>query len=508
MASRIRTFQNTAQSVAARRTMPRSQHLGLRERSALSAAAAFNAMRDRPPFDVCNFIDGEARESATTSWIDINSPANQAPVCRVPRSTSAEMEAAVSSSKEAFSTWRHVPVQHRSRVMFKLQGLIRERTEELAASITLEQGKTLADARGDVFRGLEVVEQACGVGAAMMGETLGGVAAGMDTYSYREPLGVCAGICPFNFPAMIPLWMFPLAIAAGNTFVMKPSEKCPGAAMKLASMASEAGLPDGVLNVIHGGHEAVDFVCDSPDIKAISFVGGNQDQFAGTVIATVGPGWEEGVDVGPMIAREARERAERLVQESQDAGADILLDGRGVAVDGYESGNFVGPTILSGKQVGPGMSAYDSEVFGPVLCLVTVETLEEAIGLVNSCRYGNGTSIFTRSGAAARRFQRDVHAGQVGINVPVPVPLPFFSFTGSGASFRGDINFYGKQARVEYGSSELARRACSFSLEGVHFYTRVKTVTSSWPYDKDGDGDGDGSSKKSHGVSTAMPTHS
>ncbi|CAN0432666.1 unnamed protein product [Ectocarpus sp. 12 AP-2014] len=337
---------------------------------------------------------------------------------------------------------------------------------------------------------------------------------------------------------------------------MKPSEKCPGAAMKLTSMASEAGLPDGVLNVIHGGHEAVEFVCDSPDIKAISFVGGNQagehifargtaagkrvqsnmgaknhvvvlpdadrdaavsaiigasfgaagqrcmalsvavlvgeaggwaqDIARGASALKVGPGWKEGVDVGPMITREARERAERLVQESQDAGADILLDGRGVAVDGYESGNFVGPTILSGEQVGPGMSAYDSEVFGPVLCLVTVDTLEEAIGLVNSCRYGNGTSIFTRSGAAARRFQRDIHAGQVGINVPVPVPLPFFSFTGSGASFRGDINFYGKQ--------------------GVQFYTRVKTVTSSWPQDKDGDGDGP--SKKSHGVSTAMPTHS
>ncbi|CAM9502332.1 unnamed protein product [Ectocarpus sp. 4 AP-2014] len=538
MAFRISTFQNAVRSVAARRTLPRSQHLGRWERSASSAAAAFNAMRDRPPFDVCNFIDGEARESAATRWIDINSPANQAPVCRVPRSTSAEMEAAVSSSKEAFSAWRNVPVQHRSRVMFKLQGLIRERTEELAASITLEQGKTLADAQGDVFRGLEVVEQACGVGAAMMGETLGGVAAGMDTYSYREPLGVCAGICPFNFPAMIPLWMFPLAIAAGNTFVMKPSEKCPGAAMKLASMASEAGLPDGVLNVIHGGHEAVDFVCDSPGIEAISFVGGNQagehifvrgtaagkrvqsnmgaknhvvvlpdadrqeryaavsaiigasfgaagqrcmalsvavlvgeaggwaqDIARGASALKVGPGWKEGVDVGPMITREARERAERLVQESQDAGAEVLLDGRGVVVDGYESGNFVGPTILSGKQVGPGMSAYDSEVFGPVLCLVTVDTLEEAIGLVNSCRYGNGTSIFTRSGAAARRFQRDIHAGQVGINVPVPVPLPFFSFTGSGASFRGDINFYGKQARMGYGS--------------MQFYTRVKTVTSS-----------------------------
>eukprot|EP00903_Cladosiphon_okamuranus_P015999 g14775.t1 len=493
-------------------------------------------------------------ESATTDWIDVNNPATQEVVCRVPRSTDCEMDAAVSSAKEAFLTWRDVPVQHRSRVMFKLQGLIRERTEELAASITLEQGKTLADARGDVFRGLEVVEQACGVGVAMMGETLAGVATGMDTHSYREPLGVCAGICPFNFPAMIPLWMFPLAIAAGNTFVMKPSEKCPGAAMLLASMATEAGLPDGVLNVIHGGHEAVNFTCDAPDVKAISFVGGNQagehifargtaagkrvqsnmgaknhvvvlpdadrkaavsaivgaafgaagqrcmalsvavlvgdaklwakDIAEEASVLKVGPGWESGVDVGPMVSKAAKERAERLIQESQDSGADVLLDGRGVVVEGYENGNFLSPTVLSGAILGPGFPAYDEEVFGPVLCVIVVETLEEAIQFVNSCRYGNGTSIFTQSGAAAREFQREIHAGQVGINVPVPVPLPYFSFTGSGDSFRGDVNFYGKQ--------------------GVQFYTRVKTVTSSWQYEDDSS---KASQSQHHGVSTSMPTH-
>ncbi|CAN0184063.1 unnamed protein product, partial [Scytosiphon promiscuus] len=455
------------------------------------------------------------KASSSTDWIDLRSPATQELVCRVPRSTNTEMEAAVSSAQAAFLSWRDVPVQHRSRVMFKLQQLIRDRTEELAASITLEQGKTLADARGDVFRGLEVVEQACGAGVAMMGETLGGVAAGMDTCSYREPLGVCAGICPFNFPAMIPLWMFPLAVCSGNTFVMKPSEKCPGAAMLLASMSSEAGLPDGVFNVIHGGHEAVNFTCDAPEIKAISFVGGNQagehifargtaagkrvqsnmgaknhvivlpdadsrkaavssiigasfgaagqrcmalsvavlvgdagewakDIAEGASRLKVGPGWEEGVDVGPMISPEAKNRAVRLIQESQDAGADLLLDGRDVTVNGFESGNFLGPTVLGGG-VGPGVPAYDSEVFGPVLCILTANNLEEAVQLVNSCSYGNGASIFTQSGAAARTFQRDINAGQVGINVPVPVPLPYFSFTGSGDSFRGDINFYGKQ---------------------------------------------------------------
>eukprot|EP00904_Undaria_pinnatifida_P005128 jgi/Undpi1/1745/HiC_scaffold_11.g05134.m1 len=457
------------------------------------------------------------------------------------------MEAAVSSAQEAFLSWREVPVQHRARVMFKLQGIIRERTEELAAIITMEQGKTLADARGDVFRGLEVVEQACGVGVAMMGETLGGVAAGMDSFSYREPLGVCAGICPFNFPAMIPLWMFPLAVAAGNTFVLKPSEKAPGATMLLASMSKEAGLPDGVLNVIHGGKEAVDFVCDAPHVKAISFVGGNQagkhifargtssgkrvqanmgaknhsvvlpdadrkaavssivgaafgaagqrcmalsaavlvgdaghwakDIAEGASKLKVGPGWMEGVDIGPMISKEARVRAERLIQESQDVGAEVLLDGRNLTVQEYEKGNFLGPTILIGG-AGPGIPAYDEEVFGPVLYCVTVETLEEAIQLVNSCTYGNGTSIFTASGAAVRKYQREVHAGQVGVNVATPVPLPFFSFTGSGDSFRGDINFYGKQ--------------------GVQFYSRVKTITSSWRYEP----------QVSNDVSTSMPTHS
>ncbi|CAM9884244.1 unnamed protein product, partial [Ascophyllum nodosum] len=502
----------------------------------------------RPPqFDVSNFIDGNKKHSVASEWIDINNPATQALVCRVPRSTHAEMEAAVSSAQKAFQTWRDVPVQHRSRVMFKFQALVRERTEELAASITMEQGKTLADARGDVFRGLEVVEQACGVGASMMGETLGGVAKGMDTYSYREPLGVCAGICPFNFPAMIPLWMFPLAVAAGNTFVMKPSEKCPGAAMLLASMAKEAGLPDGVLNVIHGGREAVDFICDAPEIKAISFVGGNQagehifsrgtakgkrvqsnmgaknhavvmpdanrqeifiaiigasfgaagqrcmalsvavfvgaaERFVEDIVRSarqlkVGPGWEEGVDVGPMVTPEAKERAELLIESSQEEGVEVLLDGRGLTVPGYEQGNFLGPTVLGGD-IGPGIPAYDEEVFGPVLCCITVETLEDAIEIVNACEFGNGTSIFTQSGAAARKYQREINAGQVGINVPTPVPLPFFSFTGSGSSFRGDINFYGKQ-------------------QGIQFYTRVKTVTSSWSYEQ----------QLPAGVNTSMPTH-
>lgn len=540
----LRVLSGRAKHLATTRARDSDINTGIGRRGC--STQAFDS-RENQPFKVRNLVAGELKESRCEEYINVRNPATQTVVCRVPRSTQDEMEEAVACAQEAFLTWREVPVQHRSRVMFKLQGLIRDRTEEIAATITMEQGKTLADARGDVFRGLEVVEQACGAGVAMMGETLGGVANAVDTYSYREPLGVCAGICPFNFPAMIPLWMFPLAVSVGNTFVMKPSEKDPGAAMLLADMAKEAGLPDGVLNIIHGGREAVDFLCDAPDIKAISFVGGNQagqhifargtgagkrvqsnmgaknhgvvladadrnaavnaivgaafgaagqrcmalsvvvlvgearewisDIAAGASRLNVGAGWLDGTDVGPMISRDALNRAERLIQESADAGVDVVLDGRGIKVTGYEEGNFLGPTILAGE-TRPGIPAYDEEVFGPVLCCVGVDTLEEAIALVNSCQYGNGTAIFTRSGAAARKFQRDVTVGQVGINVPIPVPLPFFSFTGSHGSFRGDINFYGKQ--------------------GVQFYSRSKTITSSWPYH---------SFERGQEVSTSMPTH-
>ncbi|CAM9631319.1 unnamed protein product [Discosporangium mesarthrocarpum] len=380
-----------------------------------------------------------------------------------------------------------------------------------------------------------------------MGETLEGLAAGVDTYSYRQPLGVCAGVCPFNFPAMIPLWMFPMAVTLGNTFVLKPSEKDPGAAMMLSDLAQQAGLPHGVLNVIHGGAEAVNFICDAPQIQAISFVGGgkagehifsrgtskgkrvqanlgaknhavilpdaNREAAVNALVGAafgaagqrcmalsvavlvgstkdwadniaqraanlkVGPGFKEGTDVGPMISPEARQRAEQLIQEGITAGAQVLVDGRGVSVPGFEKGNFLGPTILMGTA--EGNPAYEEEIFGPVLYCVCVDTLQEAMDLINKCPYGNGTSIFTSSGAAARKFQKEIDVGQVGVNVPIPVPLPMFSFTGSRGSFKGDINFYGKQ--------------------GVHFYTRTKTITSSWHFGED-------QPKASAKVSTTMPT--
>lgn len=482
--------------------------------------------------DLPNLINGEFVSSKATEWIDVTNPATQEVISRVPCTTADELKAAEEGAKEAFQTWKEVPVQQRQRVMFKYQQLIRDHTEALAESITLEQGKTLADARGDVFRGLEVVESLCNVGMRSMGETAENLSKGLDTYSYRQPLGVTAGICPFNFPAMIPLWMFPTAAATGNTMLLKPSEKDPGAAMMLVDLLQEAGLPKGVVQVVHGAHDTVNFLCDAPSIKAISFVGGNEageyihargtgngkrvqanlgaknhgtvlpdadretvvNQLVGaafgaagqrcmalsTVIFVgetkewindiaekaaalkVGYGMDPTTDVGPMITPEAVARAEKLITQGIDAGATCVLDGRNYTVPDYPNGNFLGPTIL--KNVKTDSPAYTEEIFGPVLVCLEADTLEEAIAITNANPYGNGCAIFTQSGAAARKFQHEIDVGQVGINVPIPVPLPFFSFTGSRASIRGDIHFYGKQ--------------------GVDFYTQIKTITASWDYEQ------------------------
>jgi len=476
-------------------------------------------------------IDGKFIDSKTKQWIDVHNPATQEVVSRLPECTPEEFNAAVASSKEAFATWRDTPVPTRSRVFFKLQQLINENMDELAASVTKEQGKTLADARGDVFRGLEVVEYACGIAHDLMGESVENVSAGIDTVSLRQPLGVTAGICPFNFPAMIPLWMFPLATATGNTMLLKPSERDPGAAMMLAELAMQAGLPKGVLNIVHGAHDVVNTICDHPDIKAIGFVGsdaggkhvykrgctagkrvqanmgaknhavvlpdanfdatiaaltgaafgaagqrcmaisaavfvgrGTMDRFCEALAAKakslkVNAGWEAGADIGPVISPQAKTRIEGIIGRAADKdGATIVLDGRGVVVPNYPNGNFIGPTIISG--VTPGMECYNEEVFGPVLSCLEVDSLEQAISLVNSNEHGNGTAIFTKSGAAARKFQHAVDVGMVGVNVPIPVPLPFFSFTGWRGSFNGDLQMMGKM--------------------GVQFYTRTKTVTTSW----------------------------
>jgi len=474
------------------------------------------------------FIDGQFVESKASNWIDLHDPATNEIVTRVPEATNDEMLNAVGSAKLAYKSWSQTSVLTRQQLMFRLADLIRKNMKRLAESITKEQGKTLVDAEGDVLRGLQVVEHCTSIGFLQQGETMPNVSKDMDTYSYYLPLGVTAGICPFNFPAMIPLWMFPVAISCGNTSVIKPSERDPGATMILMELLQEAGCPPGVVNVIQGARDTVNFICDNPDIRAVSFVGSDQagkyiysragangkrvqanlgaknhgvvlpdankdsalNQLAGAAFGAAGQrcmalstaifvgearswvsdlaekakklkvnaGHIAGTDIGPVISPAAKERIERLVESGVKEGAKLVLDGRGIKVPGFERGNFVGPTILTG--VTPSMECYREEIFGPVLVCLEADTLDEAIQLINNNPYGNGTAVFTTSGANARKFVNEIDVGQVGVNVPIPVPLPMFSFTGSRGSFLGDCHFYGRQ--------------------GVKFYTQTKTVTSLW----------------------------
>ena len=416
--------------------------------------------------------------------------------------------------------------------MLKYQELLKKNQDDISKMITQEHGKSIIDANGDVFRGYEVVEHACSFTSLGMGESVENVARNVDIYSYRQPLGVCAGICPFNFPAMIPLWMYPLAITLGNTFVLKPSEKVAGTSEILIDLLEQSGVPKGVVNVVQGGRDTVTQICEHPDIKAVSFVGGNEageyiyrtasnhgkraqvnmgaknhaivmpdaekedttNALVGACFGsagqrcmaisvavmvgdsqkwipeivektkglTIGPGCDN-KDISPMVTAQALERANSLISTSESNGSKILLDGRGVKVPGYEKGNFLGATIID--HVGPGMPVYDEEIFAPVMIIVRKDTIQEAIDLINSNKYGNGVAIFTRSGGHARKFQHEIEAGQIGINLPIPVPLPMFSFTGNKASMWGTSNFYGKGA--------------------VSFYTQWKTITARWKEESD-----------------------
>ena len=476
---------------------------------------------------VQQLINGQFVQSNTDEWIDITDPATQEVIAKVPQTTNDEINQAVTSAQTAFATWRKTPITTRARIFLKYQSLIRDHMDELAEILTAEQGKTIADARGDVFRGLEVVEHAAGIANLQIGDFVENVASGVDTYSIWQPLGVCAGITPFNFPAMIPLWMFPMAIATGNTFILKPSEQDPMVTMRLVELAIEAGVPEGVLNVVHGGKATVDAICDHPDIKAVSFVGSTHvgkhvyerasqsgkraqcmmgaknhgvilpdankeqtlNQLAGaafgaagqrcmalSVVVLVGAAgeWIDDIkakaeslvvsagkndkDLGPLISPAAKARVEHLIGTGVEEGASLILDGRGITVEGFEKGNFVGPTIFD--NVTSDMQIYQQEIFGPVLCIMRANSLDEAIDLLNANPHGNGTAIFTQSGAAAHKFQQDIQVGQIGINLPIPVPLPMFSFSGSRGSKLGDLGPYGKQA--------------------VQFYTQTKTVTARW----------------------------
>ncbi|KAI9460999.1 methylmalonate-semialdehyde dehydrogenase [Lactarius psammicola] len=473
-----------------------------------------------------NFIGGEFVQSKATQWIEVVDPSTQTLLTRVPETTNTEFEQAVETASEAFKTWSQTSVLTRQRFILELQRLIRENADSLAASIVLEQGKTLPDAHGDILRGLQVVEHAASAPSLLLGEKIE-VSRDMDTEVRKVPLGVTSAIAPFNFPAMIPLWSIPMATVTGNTLILKPSERDPGAAMIIAELCQRAGLPPGVINVVHGTVPTVNAICDHPSIKAISFVGGdragkhiyergtkngkrvqsnmgaknhavilpdaNKNLALNSVVGAafgaagqrcmalsvailvgdaqawladlvnlaknlkVGGGFEKDVDIGPVISPAAKDRILGLIGSAEQEGGKIHLDGRHVTVSGYERGNFIGPTII---EANTSMKCYDQEIFGPVLVVIKADTLDEGIKIINQNRYGNGTAIFTQSGATARKFEHDVNIGQIGINVPIPVPLPMFSWSGNKASALGDLGFYGKSA--------------------IEFYTQKKTTTSLW----------------------------
>jgi malonate-semialdehyde dehydrogenase (acetylating)/methylmalonate-semialdehyde dehydrogenase len=451
----------------------------------------------------------------------------------------ATVDAALRAASDAFPAWRATPAVKRARVMFRFKTLIEQHRAELAALITAEHGKLLSDADGSLQRGLEVVEFACGIPHLLKGDYSAGVGTGVDAYSSREPLGVCVGITPFNFPAMVPLWMFPLAIACGNAFVLKPSEKVPSCAMRLAELLAEAGLPDGVFNVLHGARDCVDELLGDPRVSAVSFVGstpvaqhvyrraadngmraqalggaknhmvvmpdadiagaaeallgaaygsaGERCMAVSVAVAVgdvgdalidalrprierlrVGPGTADDVDMGPLITAEHRSRVAGYVDAGVQEGAELVLDGRGLTVPGHEQGFFIGPSLLD--RATPQMRIYREEIFGPVLTILRVRTLDEALELVNGHEYGNGAAIFTRGGRAAREFTQRVESGMVGINVPIPVPMAYYSFGGRKRSLFGDSHMHGP--------------------EGVRFFTRLKSVTARWPADEADDAHG------------------
>ncbi|MGI5200718.1 CoA-acylating methylmalonate-semialdehyde dehydrogenase [Spirillospora sp. CA-108201] len=445
----------------------------------------------------------------------------------------AEVDLAVGTAERAFASWSQVSLSRRARIMFALRDLLERHEDDLARLITAEHGKVLDDARGEVVRGREVVEFACGIAQVLKGEYSDQVSSGVDAFSFRQPLGVCAGVVPFNFPVMVPLWMHPIAIACGNTFVLKPSERVPSASNLVAELYAQAGLPDGVFNVLHGDRETADALITHPGVAAVSFVGstpvarhvheaaGNAgkrvqalggaknhavvlpdadldlaaDQITAAAYGSagqrcmavsvavavgaaadplierlaararairIGPGADPASEMGPLISEAARQRVTGHVEDAERAGAKVVVDGRGQAGPGF----FVGPCLLDG--VATDMAAYQEEIFGPVLLVLRAGTLDEAIELINANPYGNGTAVFTSSGEAARRFQRAVHVGMIGVNVPIPVPMAFYSFGGWKASLFGDTHVHG--------------------AEGVRFYTRAKAVTARWPAPAEADG--------------------
>ncbi len=478
---------------------------------------------------ITHWIDGQPHDTSAERTGPVYNPATGEQTGSVAMATPADVDRAVDAARTAFEEWRFTPVTRRQNIMFEFRRIVADRRQVMAETLTAEHGKTIPDALGEVQRGLEVIEFACNIAHLSKGEYQGQVSTGVDTYTMRQPLGVVAGITPFNFPAMVPMWMYPLAIAAGNTFVLKPSEKDPSTSHLAAEWLAEAGLPPGVFNVVHGDKVAVDRLLEHPDISAVSFVGstpiaryiyetgtrhGKRVQALGgaknhmivlpdadmelaadaavsagygsagercmaiSVVVTVGDAADEliprirarisklrtgaGADpeseMGPLITAEHRDRVVGFIDGGVDEGAVLVEDGRGLAPEGNENGFFVGPTLFD--EVTSDMDIYRNEIFGPVLSTVRCDTYREAIDLINSSPYGNGTAVFTNDGGAARMFQHEIEVGMVGINVPIPVPLAFFSFGGWKDSLFGTHPIYGPG--------------------GVDFYTRPKVIISRW----------------------------
>lgn len=478
-----------------------------------------------------NAVNGKRVRSNSSRTSEVFNPATGEQIGILPLSTNAEIDAAVAAAKSAQVAWGEMPSAKRARVMFKFLELLNKNADDLAREISREHGKTHEDALGECARGFEVVEFACGIPQMLKGEYSRNVGPGIDTVAQRHPLGVVAGITPFNFPAMVPLWMYPMAVATGNAFILKPSERDPSASMLAWELFMEAGLPDGIFNIVHGDKEAVDHILDHPDIAAVSFVGStpiaeyvyqrgtkagkrvqalggaknhmvvmpdaDMDQAANALMGAgfgsagercmaisvavpvgeetadklvaalkpkvealkIGPSTDASAEMGPIINKAAFDRINDYIEQGEKAGADLVVDGRGFKLQGYEGGYFVGGTLFD--RVTPDMSIYRDEIFGPVLSVVRSKSFEDAVDLIHSHEYANGTAIFTRDGDTARSFADKIEVGMVGVNVPIPVPVAFHSFGGWKRSVFGDHSIYGP--------------------EGVHFYTRLKTLTTRWP---------------------------
>ena len=477
-----------------------------------------------------HFVNGKSYKGNSNRKGKVFNPATGEQESEVILGTKEDLNNTVNIARKAFESWSVKPPLQRARVMFKFKELIERNSEEIAKLIVSEHGKVYEDAKGSLTRGLEVVEFACGIPQMLKGEFTENVGSEVDSWSIRQPLGVCAGITPFNFPAMVPMWMFPMAIACGNSFILKPSEKDPSCSFKLAELLSEAGLPDGVLNVVNGDKEVVDAILENKDIQAVSFVGSTPiakyiyenaahnekrvqalggaknhcvvmpdcdldqavnglmgaaygsagercmaqsvavavgdigdrlvDKLSKKVeVLKVGPGMDKNSEMGPLITKEHLEKVRGYVDIGVKEGAKLVVDGRNLKLQGYEKGFFIGGCLFD--NVKKDMRIYKEEIFGPVLSVVRAKDFEEASELVNDHEYGNGVSIFTRDGDAARTFSSKIKVGMVGINIPIPVPMAFHSFGGWKRSLFGDQHMHGP--------------------EGVRFYTKLKTITSRWP---------------------------